>query len=175
MSVFIPLSEALLIAACIAAAAGCFLLNRRMRRLQSTEEGIGKAVADMSRSASQFEETLARAESSARGASETLDARIDQAEALLQRLEAIVLAGAGAPSARNLPSGTRSGRGAASDPLADIVPKGFAASGAGKKGPGAARSGAAAGASEHPLAALSASENAVRPRRISSLNGQAQP
>jgi hypothetical protein len=41
------LSEAILIASCIAAALGCFALNRRVGRLASTERGIGKAVSEM--------------------------------------------------------------------------------------------------------------------------------
>ena len=62
------LGEAVIVASCIAAAIGCFVLNRRVRLLASTERGVGKAVSEMSRSVGQFEKLLVAAEASAREA-----------------------------------------------------------------------------------------------------------
>jgi len=117
------LSDAAVLAACAAAAAGCFALNRRVRRLASTELGIGKAVSEMSRSVAQFETLLAAAEGSTRDASAILDEQLAQARKLVARLEAI--AGAARPSASTIAAASRK-PGASGDPLSDVVPKGVA-------------------------------------------------
>jgi hypothetical protein len=116
------LIEALVVAACIAAATGCFMLNRRVRHLASTERGIGKAVSEMSRSVDQFERLLVAAEESTREASTILDEQLTQARRLVARLE--MLAGA-APRTAAAPHKAA----ATADPLADIVPKGAGVAG----------------------------------------------
>lgn len=84
--------DAVVVASCIAAAIGCFVLNRRVERLASTERGIGKAVSEMARSVGQFEELLVAAEGSTREASTILEEQLAQARRLVARLE--MLAGA---------------------------------------------------------------------------------
>jgi hypothetical protein len=111
------LIETVVVAACIAAAIGCFVLNRRVRRLASTERGIGKAVSEMSRSVGQFETLLVAAEASAREASTILDEQLAQARRLVARLE---LLGGAAPRTAATPQKPA----APADPLADVVPKG---------------------------------------------------
>lgn len=114
------LSEAVVIAACIVAAIACFVLDRRVRRLASTERGIGKAVSEMSRSVGQFETLLVAAEESTREASTILDEQLAQARKLVARLEML---GGAAPRGAATPE-TRPKSAASADPLADVVPKG---------------------------------------------------
>ena len=123
MTVFDLLSDSLIMVVCVASAIGCFLVNRRIRRLESTEIGIGKAIAEMSRSLARLQDALVAAERAASEASARLDARIGQARTLAERLEA---AGATGVAARSTPRAEVSGP----DPLADIVPRGFAPDGA---------------------------------------------
>jgi hypothetical protein len=115
------LGDAAIIAACAAAAAGCFALNRRVRALASTELGIGKALSEMTRAVSHFEALLAAAETSTREASSILDEQLTQARRLIGRLEAIASAAsrpAPVPAAVTKPA-------AVEDPLSDVTPKGF--------------------------------------------------
>jgi hypothetical protein len=130
MNVVELLSDAAILAACAAAAAGCFALNRRVRRLASTELGIGKAVSEMSRSVAQFEALLAAAEESTRDASAILDEQLAQARKLVARLEAI--AGAAHRPASTMAEASRKAP-ASGDPLSDVVPKGAARPEAGKR------------------------------------------
>jgi hypothetical protein len=113
------LSEMVVAAACGMAAIGCFVLNRRVRHLASTERGVGKAVSEMSRSVGQFETLLVAAEKSTREASTILDEQLAQARKLVARLE--MLAGAA-------PRGVATSQKAAAsaDPLADVAPRGAA-------------------------------------------------
>jgi hypothetical protein len=128
MNVFDVLTDAAILLACVAAAAGCFALNRRVRRLASTELGIGKAVSEMSRSVAQFETLLAAAEGSTREASQILDEQLAQARKLVARLEAIagVVPRAGSQTSRK-PT-------VSDDPLSDVVPKGAVLAKAAGKG-----------------------------------------
>jgi hypothetical protein len=108
--------DLLSIAACVAAAAGCFVLHRRVRRLESTEGGIGKAVIEMSQSVSRLQEALTAAEEAARDASARFDERLAETKALAGLLgrEGIGRSGAlGAVDARKR------------DPLSDVAPKGL--------------------------------------------------
>jgi hypothetical protein len=118
MTIFDLLTDAAILLACAVAAAGCFALNRRVRRLASTELGIGKAVSEMARSVTQFEALLAAAEESTREASQILDEQLVQARKLVARLEAIagVVPRATSQTSRK-PTGS-------DDPLSDVVPKG---------------------------------------------------
>jgi ABC-type transporter Mla subunit MlaD len=131
MTFFDVLSDAAILFACVAAAAGCFALNRRVRRLASTELGIGKAVSEMSRSVSQFEALLAAAEESTREASQILDEQLAQARKLVARLEAI--AGV-VPRAAATTSQTSRKSTVSNDPLSDVVPKGAVLAEAAGKG-----------------------------------------
>jgi hypothetical protein len=115
------LSEAVIVAACSAAAIGCFVLNRRVSRLASTERGIGKAVSEMSHSVSQFETLLVAAEESTREASTVLDEQLVQARKLVARLE--MLSGA-APRTAAATLETSRKSPASADPLADVEPRG---------------------------------------------------
>jgi hypothetical protein len=116
------LTNGLIVAVCAASAAGCFLVNRRIRRLESTEIGIGKAIAELSRSLARLQEALAAAEGAALDASARLEARIGQAKVLAERLETAGVAGrTGRPA-----SSQARGAGEDADPLADIVPRGLA-------------------------------------------------
>lgn len=128
MSAFALLTDALILVACAAAASACFVLNSRLKRLESTEGGIGKAVAQMSQAAARLEAALAAADHAAGVASAELDERIAQARALAQRLGSGTDAGSGSDPASQLHSSVctpASGAGA-QDPLAEIVPRGFA-------------------------------------------------
>jgi hypothetical protein len=120
MTPFELLGDAIVVASCIAAAIGCFVLNRRVRHLASTERGIGKAVSEMSRSVGQFEELLVAAEESTREASTILDGQLAQARKLVARLEML---GGAAPRAAATPK-TPQRSAAPADALADVVPKG---------------------------------------------------
>jgi hypothetical protein len=106
-------------AACAAAAAGCFALNRRVQRLASTELGIGKAVSEMSLAVSRFEAVLAAAEKSTREASAILEEQLVQARRLVVRLEPTAALPRAAAAVRETSGKTTTG-----DPLSDVVPKG---------------------------------------------------
>jgi hypothetical protein len=121
MTIFQLLSNVVIVALCAAAATGCFVLNRRIRHLASSERGIGKAMSEMSRSVTQFETLLAAAEQSTREASAILDEQLGQASKLVARLEAI--ATAAARPASTTPANSRK-TAESGDPLADVVPKG---------------------------------------------------
>jgi hypothetical protein len=121
MTIFQLLSNVVIVVLCAAAAIGCFVLNRRIRRLASSERGIGKAMSEMSRSVTQFETLLAAAEQSTREASAILDEQLGQACKLVARLEAI--AKAAARPASTTPANSRK-TAESGDPLADVVPKG---------------------------------------------------
>jgi hypothetical protein len=121
MTVFQLLSNLVIVVLCATAAIGCFALNRRIRRLASSERGIGKAMSEMSRSVTQFETLLAAAEQSTREASAILDEQLAQACRLVARLEAIATAAARPASTTPVNSRKTTERG---DPLADVVPKG---------------------------------------------------
>jgi hypothetical protein len=112
------LKDAVVVAACVAAAIGCFVLHRRVRHLASTERGIGKAVSEMSRSVGQFETLLLAAEESTREASTILEEQLAQARKLVARLEML---GGAAPRAA-APS-TPQKAASPADPLADVAPK----------------------------------------------------
>jgi hypothetical protein len=114
------LGEAVIVASCIAAAIGCFVLNRRLRLLASTERGVGKAVSEMSRSVGQFEKLLVAAEASAREASTILDEQLAQARTLVARLETL----GGAMPRAAIPPKTSQRTATSADPLADVAPKG---------------------------------------------------
>jgi hypothetical protein len=120
MTIFQLLSNVVIVVLCAAAAIGCFVLNRRIRRLASSERGIGKAMSEMSRSVTQFETLLAAAEQSTREASAILDEQLSQACKLVARLEAI--AKAAARPASTTPNSRKTAE--FGDPLADVVPKG---------------------------------------------------
>lgn len=110
MPLFDLLIDACLAAACLALAIGCVILDRRLRRLQSTEAGIGKAVADMAQSVVRLQQARVETENAAREATNHLDRRIKDAMLLAERLDRL---------ARVV------SRAVSGDPLADIVPKGF--------------------------------------------------
>jgi hypothetical protein len=148
MTLFELLSETVLVAACAAAAIGCFVLSRRVRRLASTERGIGKAVSEMSRSVGQFETLLVAAEESTREASTILDEQLTQARKLVARLERL---GGAAPRTAASPEAP-SKPAASADPLADVVPKG--ASGAASTGAWAAGEATSNGTAQTRLASL---------------------
>jgi hypothetical protein len=120
MTLFEMSSEVVVVAACVAAAIGCFVLNRRVRRLASTERGIGKAVSEMSRSVGHFETLLVAAEESTREASTILDEQLAEARKLVARLERL---GGGTPRTAATPEAPSKAAPPA-DPLADVVPKG---------------------------------------------------
>jgi hypothetical protein len=105
--------DLLSIVACLAAAAGCFVLHRRVRRLESTEGGIGKAVVEMSQSVSRLQEALAAAEGAARDASARFDERLAETRALAGLLGREGIGHSGAVDARKC------------DPLSDVTPKGL--------------------------------------------------
>jgi hypothetical protein len=167
MTVFDLLSDSLIMTVCVASAIGCFLVNRRIRRLESTEIGIGKAIAEMSRSLARLQDALIAAERAACDASARLDARIGQARALAAQLEAAGATGSTARPARS------AGRTAIldGDPLADIVPRGLAPNAA----PATAITGKPdAGPDGHALARLVLEARAAsRPRLRSSPGGPA--
>jgi hypothetical protein len=148
MTLLAPLSDVVVVVACIAAAIGCFVLNRRVRRLASTERGIGKAVSEMARSVGQFETLLTAAEASTREASAILDEQFAQARKLVARLE--LLTGAAARSAA-APQTLHKAPSPA-DPLAEVVPKGAAL--AAPSAPGAAAGATSNGTAQMRLADL---------------------
>lgn len=135
------LSNGLIVAACGASAAGCFILSRRLRRLHSAQGGIGRAVAEMSQSVAQLEQALRSAETVARDASARLDARIVEARRLGEALDREVVVDDGASVPRTPERARDAGGG---DPLAEIVPKGLSERQATSEVPGKAKSDAVA-------------------------------
>jgi hypothetical protein len=121
-------AAAVVVVSCLAAVIGCFVLNRRIRRLASTEAGIGKAMSEMARAVDQFEKLLLAAGESTREASVILDEQLAQARTLVARLD--TLHGAAPRAAGAASAAQRSATPA--DPLADVVPKGALAAAAGQ-------------------------------------------
>jgi hypothetical protein len=114
--------DLLSIVACWAVATSCFFLYRRVRRLESTEGGIGKAVVEMSQSVGRLQQALAAAEEAAREASARFDERLAEARALASSLGSKRRAGENPePSAASKRAPDTRQR----DPLADVAPRGF--------------------------------------------------
>jgi hypothetical protein len=110
------------IAACLAVATGCFVLYRRVQRLESTEGGIGRAIVEMSQSVSRLQEALAAAEDAARDASARFDERLAEARHLARSLGAKTPAGESSRPLRAAGAATDAPR---HDPLADVAPRGL--------------------------------------------------
>jgi hypothetical protein len=108
------------IVACLAVAAGCFVLYRRVQRLESTEGGIERAVVEMSQSVARLQEALAAAEEAARNASARFDERLSEARDLAHSLGA--RGGAGSTPSRASRAAADARR---HDPLADVAPRGL--------------------------------------------------
>jgi hypothetical protein len=115
-------AEAVVVVACMAAVLGCFVLNRRIRRLASTEAGIGKAMSEMARAVDQFEKLLLAAGESTREASIILDEQLAQARTMVARLDTLHGAASRIAGAAKAPQRSAT----PADPLADVVPKGAA-------------------------------------------------
>ena len=83
MSMFL---QAGLLAACLALAAYCHVLARRLRRLNDLETGLGGAIAVMSVEVARLEAAIAAARSEAEQAARGLAAEIQQAKDERMRL-----------------------------------------------------------------------------------------
>jgi len=81
------IADGLLIAGALSAAFYCFVLSRRVRRLANLDDGLGAAIAQLSRQVDDMRKALQATQATSEGALAALSARISDAEALAGRLE----------------------------------------------------------------------------------------
>ena len=84
------ISDMLLLAGALGAAAYCFVLSRRLRRLTGLEGGLGGAIAVLSAQVDELTRALARAETAAKESAGSLDARTQRAEDAVKRMELLL-------------------------------------------------------------------------------------
>lgn len=84
------IADALLIAGATSAAFYCIVLSRRLKRFNDLEKGIGGAIAVFSGQVDDMTKTLQRAEESAAGSNDSLEALTSRAEEVAKRLELLV-------------------------------------------------------------------------------------
>ena len=84
------IADILLGAGALGAAAYCMVLSRRLKRLTQLETGMGGAIAVLSAQVDDLTRMLGRAQSTATGSSEKLEAQTRRAEEAVQRLELLL-------------------------------------------------------------------------------------
>ena len=83
-------ADVLLIAGALGAAFYCFVLSRRLARLNSLETGVGSAVAVMSAQVDDMTKVLLNAKHTAAESSQNLEKLAKRAENVAQRLELLL-------------------------------------------------------------------------------------
>ena len=96
------IADGLLIAACLTMAAYCMVLSRRLRRLSSTEDGIGRQILQFDQALEETRAAMNELRDGSRRASERLSREIAQARKLSADLAALGarLDGASRPAGR---------------------------------------------------------------------------
>ncbi len=84
------IADILLIAGAIGAAFYCIVLARRLNRFTDLEKGVGGAIAVLSAQVDDMTKTLEKAQGTANGSTDTLQALTERAEGVAQRLELLV-------------------------------------------------------------------------------------
>ncbi len=84
------IADILLIAGAIGAAFYCIVLARRLNRFTDLEKGVGGAIAVLSAQVDDMTKTLEKAQGTATGSTDTLQALTERAEGVAQRLELLV-------------------------------------------------------------------------------------
>ena len=84
------IADILLIAGAIGAAFYCIVLARRLNRFTDLEKGVGGAIAVLSAQVDDMTRTLEKAQGTATGSTDTLQALTERAEGVAQRLELLV-------------------------------------------------------------------------------------
>jgi len=93
------LSDLLLTAAALGAAAYCYVLSRRLKALASLEGGMGSAIAVLSSQVDELTQLLNTAKDAAGKSGKSLEQQSVRAEAVAQRLELLVASMHDLPSA----------------------------------------------------------------------------
>ncbi len=86
------IADILMIAGTLGAAVYCFVLSRRLTKLNDMDDGVGAAVAMLSKQVTELEAVLQQAQKRASEGSESLRDLTHQAEATANRLELLVAA-----------------------------------------------------------------------------------
>jgi hypothetical protein len=97
-------ADILLVAAASGAGIYCFVLSRRLTRLNDLESGFGSAVAVLSAQVDDLTRALAVSQISTSEASATLNLLTKRAEGVAQRLEIMVAAFHDLPDTMNKPN-----------------------------------------------------------------------
>jgi uncharacterized coiled-coil protein SlyX len=84
------IADILLVAGALGAGLYCFVLARRLARLNDLETGVGAAVAVLSAQVDDLTRTLAAAQTTADTSTHALDGLTDRAESAAKRLELLV-------------------------------------------------------------------------------------
>ena len=86
------IADILLIAGALGAAFYCFVLSRRLSRFTSLEDGVGGAIAGLSRQVAEMTEALDRAHGEAKTSAGSLEDSTRRAEAAARKLELMLAA-----------------------------------------------------------------------------------
>jgi len=86
------IADVLLIAGALGAGFYCMVLSRRLTRFGNLEDGVGGAVATLSRQVAELTEALDRAQRDADGASSRLADQLRRADEVANRLESMASA-----------------------------------------------------------------------------------
>ncbi len=85
------IADGLLVATCLTAAIYCFVLSRRLRRLTSTEDGLGQQLLQFNAALAETRAAVKEMRGSAKSASERLAREIAQSKKVAASLERIVV------------------------------------------------------------------------------------
>ncbi len=99
------ISDILLAAGALAAAAYCFVLSRRLKKFTRLEGGMGGAIAVLSAQVDDLTRALKRAEAAAKASSGALDQQMARAASATNRLELLLAAMHDLPEADPAPRG----------------------------------------------------------------------
>ena len=79
-----------LLSASLTACFYCIVLSRRVRRLASADQGVGKGVADMVKAVERLNSSLSQTRAAARTESEALEQHLQEARAIAERTAALL-------------------------------------------------------------------------------------
>ena len=106
------IADILLIAGALGAAFYCFVLSRRLSRFTSLEDGVGGAIAGLSRQVAEMTEALDRAHGEAKTSAGSLEDSTRRAEAAARKLDLMLAA------LHDLPAGREESAAPAPEPKA---------------------------------------------------------
>lgn len=84
------IADILLIAGALAASFYCFMLSRRLKRLNQLDSGVGGAISALSEKISEMNDATRRIDSHAKTCAEDLEQKIELAEAAGEALESLL-------------------------------------------------------------------------------------